>query len=92
LENNLTQLKQGIVIFPVALFTSKIWSPTLKEVHRLTVFENRLLEKIFRPKRKEVTEGWIKKDMLRTCIDLLHTKYQWGYKIKLDGMGGACGW
>jgi hypothetical protein len=33
----------------------------LKEVHRLNVFENRVLKKVFRPKREEVTEGWRKK-------------------------------
>jgi hypothetical protein len=33
----------------------------LKEVHRLNVFENRVLKKIFRPKKEEVTEGWRKK-------------------------------
>jgi hypothetical protein len=33
------------------------WSLTLKEVHRLRVFENRVLRIIFEPKRDEVTEG-----------------------------------
>jgi hypothetical protein len=30
------------------------------EEHRLRVFENRLLRRIFEPKRDEVTGGWIK--------------------------------
>jgi hypothetical protein len=30
------------------------------EVHRLKVFENRVLRKIFRPKREEVRGVWIK--------------------------------
>jgi hypothetical protein len=33
---------------------------TLREEHRLKVFENRLLRRIFGPKRKEVTGGWSK--------------------------------
>jgi hypothetical protein len=35
-------------------------SLTLREEHRLRVFENRVLRRIFRPKRDEVTGGWIK--------------------------------
>jgi hypothetical protein len=33
---------------------------TLREEHRLTVFENRVLRRIFGPKRDEVTGGWMK--------------------------------
>jgi hypothetical protein len=33
----------------------KTWSLTLREEHRLRVFENRVLRKIFAPKRDEVT-------------------------------------
>jgi hypothetical protein len=36
------------------------WSLTLREEHRLRVFENRVLRRIFGPKRDEVTTGWIK--------------------------------
>ena len=34
------------------------WSATLKEEHRLTGSENRVLKKIFRPTREEVTGEW----------------------------------
>jgi hypothetical protein len=34
------------------------WSLTLREEHRLRVFENRVLRRIFGPKRDEVTRGW----------------------------------
>jgi hypothetical protein len=34
------------------------WSLTLREEHRLRVFENGLLRRIFRPKREEVEVGW----------------------------------
>jgi hypothetical protein len=36
------------------------WSLTLREEHRLRVFENRVLWRIFGPKRDEVTGGWRK--------------------------------
>jgi hypothetical protein len=36
------------------------WSLTLKEEHRLRVFENRLLRRIFGPMRDEVTGEWRK--------------------------------
>jgi hypothetical protein len=38
----------------------KTWSLTLREEHRLRVLENRLLRKLFRPKRDEVTGDWRK--------------------------------
>jgi hypothetical protein len=34
------------------------WSLTLREEHRLRVFENRVLRRIFGPKRDEVMGGW----------------------------------
>jgi hypothetical protein len=36
------------------------WSLTLREEHRLRVFENRVLRRIFGPKRDEVTGDWRK--------------------------------
>jgi hypothetical protein len=36
------------------------WSHTLREKHRLRVFENRVLRRIFGPKRDEVTDEWRK--------------------------------
>jgi hypothetical protein len=41
------------VILPVLLYGYGTWSLTLKEEHRLSVFENRVLRKIFGPKKKE---------------------------------------
>jgi hypothetical protein len=34
------------------------WSLTLREEHRLRVFENRVLRRIFGPKKDEVTGEW----------------------------------
>jgi hypothetical protein len=50
------------IIFPVVLYGCQTWPLTLKEEHRLRVFENRVLSRIFEPKRDKVTEGagnWI---------------------------------
>jgi hypothetical protein len=37
-------------------------SLTLREEHRLRVFENRVLRRIFGPKRDEVAGGWRRLD------------------------------
>ena len=47
-------------ILPVALNGCQTWSPTLREERRLRVFENRVLRRIFGPKRDEVTGEWRK--------------------------------
>jgi hypothetical protein len=43
------------IILPVALYGCETWSLTIREEHRLRVFENRVLRRIFGPKRDEVT-------------------------------------
>jgi hypothetical protein len=43
------------IILPVVLYGCETWSLRLREVHRLRVFENRVLRRIFWPKRDEVT-------------------------------------
>jgi hypothetical protein len=42
------------------LYGCETWSLTLREKHRLRVFENKVLRKIFGPKRDEMTGGWRK--------------------------------
>jgi hypothetical protein len=41
------------VILPVVLYGCETWSLTLREEHRLRIFENRVSRKIFGPKREE---------------------------------------
>jgi hypothetical protein len=41
------------VILPVVLYGCETWSLALREEHRLKVFENRVLRRIFGPKREE---------------------------------------
>jgi hypothetical protein len=50
------------VILPVVLYGCETWSLTLRDEHRLKVFENRVLRKIFGSKRDEVTREWRKLD------------------------------
>jgi PAS domain-containing protein len=46
----------GISIFlPVVLYGCEIWS---REEQGFRVLENRVLRRIFGPKREEVAEGW----------------------------------
>jgi hypothetical protein len=42
------------------LYGCKTWSLTLKEERSLRVFENRVLRRVFVPKRDEVTGEWRK--------------------------------
>jgi hypothetical protein len=46
------------IILPVVLYGCETWSLALREEHRLRVFENRVLRRIFGPKRDEVTGEW----------------------------------
>jgi hypothetical protein len=46
------------IILPVVLYGCESWSSTLREKCRLRVFENRVLRRIFGPKRDEVTGEW----------------------------------
>jgi hypothetical protein len=48
------------IILPVVLYGCETWSLTLREEHKLRVFENRVLRRIFGPKRAEVTGEWRK--------------------------------
>jgi hypothetical protein len=48
------------IILPVVLYGRETWSLTLREGHRLRVFENRVLRRIFGPKRDEMTGQWRK--------------------------------
>jgi hypothetical protein len=48
------------IILPVVLYGCETSSLTLRKEHRLRVFENRMLRRIFGPLRDEVTGGWRK--------------------------------
>jgi hypothetical protein len=48
------------IILPVVLYGCETWSLTLREECGLRVFENKVLRRIFGPKRDEVTGEWRK--------------------------------
>jgi hypothetical protein len=54
LLKNLKIKTQRTIILPVVLYGCETWSLTLREECRLRVFENRVLRRIFGPKRDEV--------------------------------------
>ena len=60
LSKNLKIKIYKTVILRVVLYGCETWSQTLREERRLRVFENRVLRRIFGPKRDEVTREWRK--------------------------------
>jgi len=54
LSRNMTIKIYRTVILLVVLYGCETWSVTLKEEHSLRAFENRVLRRIFEPKRDEV--------------------------------------
>jgi hypothetical protein len=58
------------IILTVVLYGCETKSVTLREEHRLRVFENRVPRRIFGPKRDEVTGEWRK-----FCSEELHNLY-----------------
>jgi hypothetical protein len=58
-KNVKTEIYRAIIM-SVVLCGCATWSLTLRNEHRLRVFENRELRKIFGPKRDEATGEWRK--------------------------------
>ena len=58
LSKNLKIKIYRTIILPVVLYGCETWSLTLREERKLRVFENRVLRKVFGPRRDEVTEEW----------------------------------
>ena len=48
------------IILTVVLYGCETWSLTLREERGLRVFKNRVLRRVFGPKRDEVTGEWKK--------------------------------
>jgi hypothetical protein len=60
LLNNVKVRLYKTIILPVVLYGCETWSLTLREEHKLKVFENKVLTRIFGPKRDGVMGGWRK--------------------------------
>ena len=52
LSNNIKIQIHRTIILPVILYGCESWFLTLREEHRLRVFKNRVLRRIFGPKKK----------------------------------------
>ena len=59
-SHNLKTKIYRTIILSVVLYGCETWSLTLREERRLRVFENRVLRRIFGPKRDEVKREWRK--------------------------------
>jgi len=59
-ENSYRNMKNWWNYTACFLYRHETWSLTLTEERRLRVFDNRVLGRIFGPKRDRVTEEWRK--------------------------------
>jgi hypothetical protein len=89
LSKNLNIKIYWSLILPVVLYGCETWSLTLREECRLTVFENRVLMRIFGPRSNEVTREW-RKLHNEELNDLYYSQYFSGDKIENNVMGKAC--
>jgi hypothetical protein len=90
LSKNLKIRIYKTIILPVVLYGCETWCLTLREEHRLRVFENRMLRRIFGPKSDKVTGEWRKLHNKE-----LHDLYSSPSIIRIikcgeDKMGGPC--
>ena len=60
LSKNLKMKIYRTLILPVVLYGCETWSLTFSVEHTLRVFENKMLRRIFGPKRDEITGEWRK--------------------------------
>jgi hypothetical protein len=74
------------IILQVVLYGCETWSLMLREEHRLRVFENRVLRRIFGPKRDKVTGEWRK-----LHSEELHNLYSFPDIIRQVKSRRACG-
>jgi hypothetical protein len=74
------------IILPVVLYGCETWSLTMREERRLKVFENRVLRRMFGPKRDEVAVEWRKLHN----EELTSPSVCSGDKIEKNETGGSC--
>jgi hypothetical protein len=79
--------KHRTIILPVVLYGCETWSLTSSEERRLRVFGNRVLRKIFEPKRDEVTREWRK-----LCNEQLNDLYCSPNIVRVKKIENEMGW
>jgi len=90
LSINLEIKKYRKLILPIVLYGFETWLFKLREERRLRLFENRVLRRIFGPKRVEVTREW-RKLYNEELNDLYFSPNIFsGDKMEKNEMGGAC--
>jgi hypothetical protein len=61
LSKNIQTKMYGITILSVVLYGCETWSVTMRGEHRLRMYENRVLRRVFGPNRDEATGEWRKR-------------------------------
>jgi len=78
------------ITLPVVLYGCETWSLILREERRLRLSENRVLSRIFGPKREKVTWDWIKLHNEELSDQYCSPNIVLVKKIENNEMGGAC--
>ena len=78
LSKNLKIKIYRTIILPVVLYGCVTWSLTLREECRLRVFENRVLRRVFGPKRDKIT-GNGEKYIMRSLVICTPYRILWGW-------------
>jgi hypothetical protein len=86
LKNVKIRIYKTVILSVVVLYGCGTWSLTLREEHRQRVFENRMLRRIFGPKRDEVTGKWSK---LHNELHNVYSSPRIIRKMEEDEMGRA---
>jgi hypothetical protein len=99
LSKNLNIRIYKTIILPVVLYGCENWSLTLREEYTLRVFENRVLMRIFGPKRDEVTGEWRELHHLYSSPSIIRIikarRMRWAWHVARMGRRGAhisCWW
>jgi hypothetical protein len=82
------------IILPVVTCGSETWSLTLRKEHRLRVFENRVIRRMFGPKRDEITGEWRKlhsKELHNLCSCLYIIRQIKSRRMRWAGHVGCMG-
>jgi hypothetical protein len=69
------------IILPVVLYGCETWSLTLRKECRLSVFDNKVLRRIFGPKRNEVGREWRRLHKSELCA-LYSPNFIWVIKSR----------
>ena len=98
LSKNLKIKIYRTIILPLVLYGCETWSLTLREGRKLRAFENRVLRRIFGPKRDEVTGEWRKlhnEELNMYCSPnnvrvIKSRRMRWAGQVACMGEGEAC--